>query len=106
MMLGGAPNKGEGIFKALEIGAAADGLGMLMVAGPFGIGPRVLTIGTEPDTVRLQMIFITGEPTAIWLNKQGKRFIDETVTLIITKASTPSSGRPAARATPFSMRRT
>lgn len=79
MMLAGAPNTGEGIFKALEIGAAADGLGMLMVAGPFGIGPRVLTIGKAPDTVRLQMIFITGEPSAVWLNKQGQRFIDETV---------------------------
>ena len=45
MMLGGAPNKGEGIFKALEIGAAADGLGMLMVAGPFGIGARVSPSG-------------------------------------------------------------
>ena len=79
MMLSGQPNKGEGIFKALEIGAAADGLGMIMIGGPFGAGVRTLTLGKEPDIVHVQMIFITGEPSTIWINKQGQRFIDETV---------------------------
>lgn len=79
MVLSGQPNMGDGIFKALEIGAGADGLGMLMIGGPFGTGARVLTIGKEPDEVHLQMIFITGEPSAVWINKQGRRFIDEAV---------------------------
>ncbi len=78
MMLGGQPNMGDGIFKTLEIGAAAEGLGMLMIGGPFGTGAKVLTLGKAPDIVHLQMIFITGEPSCIWLNKQGRRFIDET----------------------------
>ena len=69
---------GEGIFKTLEAGAAEEGLGMLMIGGPFGLGARVLTIGKAPDIVHIQMIFVTGEPTCLWLNKQGRRFIAET----------------------------
>jgi fumarate reductase flavoprotein subunit len=79
MRLSGQPNMGEGIFKALEIGAAADGLGILMGAGPFGAGVRMLTLGKEPDIIHIPMIFITSEPSVIWINKQGRRFIDETV---------------------------
>jgi fumarate reductase flavoprotein subunit len=78
MVLSGQPNKGEGIFKALEIGAAEEGLGTLMIGGPFGVGPRVITLGKAPDVVHLQMIFVTGEPSAVWINKQGQRFTDET----------------------------
>ncbi len=78
MVLSGQPNMGDGIFAALEAGAAEEGLGMLMIGGPFGLGARVLTLGKEPDIVHLQMIFITGEPSAVWINKQGRRFIDET----------------------------
>jgi fumarate reductase flavoprotein subunit len=78
MALGGQPNMGDGIFKAYEAGAAGEGLGMLMIGGPFGLGAKVLTIGQEPDIVHIQMIFVTGEPSCLWLNKQGRRFINET----------------------------
>jgi fumarate reductase flavoprotein subunit len=77
MRLSGQPNLGEGIFTALEIGAAADGLGMIMIGGPFGAGVKTLNLGQEPDIVHVQMVFITGEPSVIWVNKQGRRFIDE-----------------------------
>ena len=76
-MLSGQPNMGDGIFKALEAGAAEDGLGGLMPGGPFGVGLRTITLGTAPDVVHLQMIFITGEPSTVWINPQGRRFINE-----------------------------
>jgi fumarate reductase flavoprotein subunit len=78
MALSGQPNMGDGIFSALEAGAASEGLGMLMIGGPFGLGARVITLGKEPDAIHLQMIFITGEPSCVWINKQGRRFIAET----------------------------
>jgi fumarate reductase flavoprotein subunit len=77
MMLAGQANTGDGIFKAYETGAGEDGLGGLMVGGPFGAGVRLITLGQAPDIVRLQMIFITGEPSCVWVNPQGRRFINE-----------------------------
>ncbi len=78
MRLSGLPHQGDGILIATEAGAAADGLGMLMSAGPFaGVG-GVMKLGTGPDTVPVQLTFITGEPYVIWVNKTGRRFIDET----------------------------
>jgi len=79
MRLSGQPNMGEGIFMALDIGAATDGLGMIMIGGPFAGGVRTLNLGEAPDIVHVQMVFITGEPSVIWVNKQGRRFIDEAV---------------------------
>jgi fumarate reductase flavoprotein subunit len=78
MVLSGQANMGDGIFSALEAGAAEEGLGMLMIGGPFGLGAKVITLGKEPDIIHLQMIFITGEPSCVWINKQGRRFIAET----------------------------
>jgi fumarate reductase flavoprotein subunit len=49
---------------ALAIGAAADGLGTLHMTGPGFPNSRILTgLAIEPNT--------------IWINKRGKRFIDE-----------------------------
>lgn len=73
----GVPNKGEGIFMALEAGAAPDGLGMLMVAGPVAGVRGMLRLGQEPNAVLISPTFITGEPANIWVNKNGRRFIDE-----------------------------
>jgi fumarate reductase flavoprotein subunit len=50
---------------------------MIMIGGPFGAGVKTLNLGQEPDIVHVQMVFITGEPSVIWVNKQGRRFIDE-----------------------------
>lgn len=79
MMLGGVPHQGEGILMALDIGAATEGLGMLMAAAPFGVGARrVINLGSGADVVPLQLVFISGEPSVIWVNQKGRRFIDET----------------------------
>jgi fumarate reductase flavoprotein subunit len=74
LRVGGAPNTGEGIFMALEAGAAPDGLGYLMAGGPLAGG--ILRLG--PDNLRVSLAFISGEPFALWINKKGRRFIDET----------------------------
>ena len=79
MVMAGVPNQGEGIAMALEAGAAPDGLGLLMAAGPVAAGGGVLKLGQAPDVVPVSLTFLTGEPAAIWVNIKGRRFIDETV---------------------------
>jgi fumarate reductase flavoprotein subunit len=77
MHLAGAPNMGEGIMMALEAGAASDGLGMIMAGGPISGG--LIRLGEGGDQVRLSLTFFSGEPSSVWVNKLGRRFIDETV---------------------------
>jgi fumarate reductase flavoprotein subunit len=74
MIVGGRANAGEGIFMALESGATPDGLGYLMTGGPLAAG--LLHLG--PDKLRVSLGFISGEPFAVWVNRHGRRFIDET----------------------------
>jgi fumarate reductase flavoprotein subunit len=73
LKLAGAPNMGEGILMALEAGAAADGLGYIMAGGPLAGG--IVRLG--PNNTRVGMGFISGEPFSLWVNKKGRRFIDE-----------------------------
>lgn len=64
MHLVGLPHQGDGILMAMDIGAATEGLGTLLLRGPYFRGSnQVLTVATEPVTV--------------WVNKHGERFIDE-----------------------------
>jgi fumarate reductase flavoprotein subunit len=50
-----------------------------MVAGPVAGQAGPIKVGSEPNAVPIAMTFITGEPSTVWVNKKGKRFIDETV---------------------------
>jgi fumarate reductase flavoprotein subunit len=60
----GLPHQGDGLRMAMDAGAATEGLGTLLLRGPYFKGStQVLTVATEPKTV--------------WVNKQGERFIDE-----------------------------
>lgn len=62
----GLPHQGDGLRMALDIGAATEGLGTLLLRGPYFRGAtQVLTVATEPVTM--------------WVNKKGERFIDETM---------------------------
>jgi fumarate reductase flavoprotein subunit len=64
MHLVGLPHQGDGLLMAMDIGAATEGLGTLLLRGPYFRGSnQVLTVATEPVTV--------------WVNKRGERFIDE-----------------------------
>jgi fumarate reductase flavoprotein subunit len=68
MHLYGVPNMGDGINMAMEIGAATEGLGVLLLVGPFFPGSlQVMVVGVESNTV--------------WVNKRGERFADETSAL-------------------------
>jgi fumarate reductase flavoprotein subunit len=75
MGLAGISNTGEGIFMTLEAGAAQDGLGYVMAAGPLA-GGSMLRLGA--DNVPVRIGFISGEPFSLWVNQQGRRFIAET----------------------------
>jgi fumarate reductase flavoprotein subunit len=60
----GLPHQGDGLRMAIETGAATEGLGTLLLRGPYFRGSnQVLTVATEPVTV--------------WVNRNGERFIDE-----------------------------
>jgi len=61
----GLPLMGDGILMAAAIGAANEGTSTLQMEGPFfpGFGP---------------LWRVAQEPTTLWVNKKGERFIDET----------------------------
>ncbi len=77
-------NTGDGILLALEIGAATAGLGSLNLHGPSS-APRsqadLLTIDDATDVhgrpLKLTLMPICLEPDTIWVNKRGRRYIDE-----------------------------
>ena len=75
----GLPNMGDGLVMATEIGAATEGLGFLLAYGPTAI-PRLtkLNVGNEPNIVKVPFWGFPWEPYMLWVNKKGKRFIDET----------------------------
>jgi fumarate reductase flavoprotein subunit len=60
----GIPLMGDGIVMAREAGAASEGLGNLLSMGPFYKGS-------------LQVGIVSVEANAIWVNKRGERFADE-----------------------------
>ena len=79
MVCGGVPNTGDGLVMATEIGAATEGLGILMKSGPITLGRVFLTIGTPPNIIRLPLMPTVLEPYGVWVNKKGERFTDEAV---------------------------
>ncbi len=76
-------NTGDGIIMATEIGAATAGLGTLNLHGPF-LKPKsdshVMKIdaaGFDGAPIRITLWFLAWEPEMIWVNKYGRRFVDE-----------------------------
>jgi fumarate reductase flavoprotein subunit len=78
MRISGLPNRGEGLMMATGAGAATEGLGIIMIGGPVSGQAGKMVLGEGPDAVPVQMTFISGEPSVVWVNKKGRRFIDET----------------------------
>jgi fumarate reductase flavoprotein subunit len=62
----GLPHMGEGLQMATGIGAATEGLGNLLLRGPYFKGS-------------LEVVTVAMEPSTIWVNRKGERFTDETV---------------------------
>jgi len=70
--IGGIPHMGDGILMAIEIGAATEGLGTLLMSGPcFKAAKQTTLVGA-----------ISSEPNTVWVNKNGERFVDESLELV------------------------
>jgi fumarate reductase flavoprotein subunit len=76
-------NTGDGIVMATEIGAATAGLGTVNQHGPF-IKPKSDSHAMKMDAegpdgmpIRITLWFLAWEPEMLWVNKNGRRFIDE-----------------------------
>jgi fumarate reductase flavoprotein subunit len=94
MYLGGIPHTGDGFLMATGIGAATDGLGIMLVAGP---GPRNVTpieIGKGNDAFEIPLMFVAREQYVIWVNKFGRRFINESVQLHTFESSNAVRRQP------------
>jgi fumarate reductase flavoprotein subunit len=75
-------NTGDGIAMAVAAGAATDGLGALNLHGPFlsrreapGVPVNAKDRDGQPLKVRLSEL--AWEPYTLWVNKNGRRFVDE-----------------------------
>jgi fumarate reductase flavoprotein subunit len=76
----GAPNMGEGLIMATEIGAATVDMGYLMMMGPLTFGMLPVLLGTPPNTRSLVLNNNNLlERRSLWVNKLGQRFIDESI---------------------------
>jgi len=76
-------NTGDGIQMAVEIGAATAGLGTANLHGPFlkpksdSHAMKMDAAGSDGSPIRITLWFLAWEPEMLWVNKKGKRFIDE-----------------------------
>ena len=87
MTYDGVPsNTGDGVAMATEAGAATAGLGTLVLHGPFlarkvDKGMKVDATGHDGTPIAVRLSELAWEPYAIWVNKNGRRFIDEAYNL-------------------------
>ncbi len=76
-------NTGDGIIMATEIGAATAGMGALNLHGPFlthnspSDYMKMDATGSDGTPIRISLWFLAWEPQMIWVNKNGRRFVDE-----------------------------
>jgi fumarate reductase flavoprotein subunit len=76
MTSAGVPsNTGDGILMAAEIGAATAGLGHLMLMGPTATSAAAARMKIGDAEYNIGML--VREPGMLWVNKRGRRFIDE-----------------------------
>jgi fumarate reductase flavoprotein subunit len=77
----GLPHTGDGLFMAMELGAATEGLGTLLLRGPYFKSPLdVVTVAMEPNTV--------------WVNRKGERFADEAIGFTWPEAANALNRQP------------
>jgi fumarate reductase flavoprotein subunit len=77
----GVPNMGDGLLMAMEIGAATEGLGTILVHHHTYLGSRNINA-------------IVRDPASIWVNKRGERFADETLGLRSTECGNVLNRQP------------
>lgn len=77
----GLPLTGDGLLMAMEAGAATEGLGNLLLRGPYFRGAlAVVTVAMEPNTV--------------WVNGKGERFADEAIGFTWPEAANALNRQP------------
>lgn len=81
MKCDGLLHTGDGLLMAMEIGAATEGLGLLLLSGPQIPQAAALKLGTTPENSMIApLMAVALEPDTLWLNKRGKRYVDESTT--------------------------
>jgi fumarate reductase flavoprotein subunit len=77
-------NTGDGIAMAIEAGVATAGLGTLVLHGPFirhRVAPKtrmkIDATGTDGAQINVRLGELVWEPYTLWVNKNGRRFMDE-----------------------------
>jgi fumarate reductase flavoprotein subunit len=86
MFLFGLPHQGDGLLMAMEVGAATEGLGIILAQAP--------TLGRNMRIFPLLNNGIIGEPNTLWVNKRGMRFVDESLTFTRHVSSNPVTRQP------------
>jgi fumarate reductase flavoprotein subunit len=76
MSIQGIPHTGDGLLMAMEVGAATDGLGMMLAGGPSPVTKAMLEINTGETAIRMPLGYIAKD-YVIWINKFGRRFVSE-----------------------------
>lgn len=77
---GFAFNTGDGLLMALEAGAGTAGLGSMLLSGPSrkwsdDLKVTVTPEGQEPAQITIRLLI--WEPLTLWVNKKGRRFMNE-----------------------------
>jgi fumarate reductase flavoprotein subunit len=75
-------NTGDGIVMAVDAGAATDGLGALNLHGPYlsrneAPGVPVDAKGNDGQPLKVRLSELAWEPYTLWVNNNGRRFVDE-----------------------------
>ncbi|HJX12974.1 MAG TPA: FAD-dependent oxidoreductase [Dehalococcoidales bacterium] len=89
----GLPYEGDGIALATAIGAATEGLGALALCGP-NPERKVLSLTIGGRTHELSLMVVAQEPYTLWVNKKGKRFVDESIGYNHYAAAIPLARQP------------
>jgi len=89
----GLPYDGDGIALATQIGASTEGLGALALCGP-NPERKYLSITIGGRTHELSLMVVAQEPYTLWVNKKGKRFVDEAIGYNHYAAAIPMARQP------------
>jgi len=69
---------GDGLTMAREVGAAIENAGTLLLEGPLVPTSILLNIvGKDGEPIKVPLVAFAWEPTLLWVNKNGERFITE-----------------------------
>jgi fumarate reductase flavoprotein subunit len=90
-------NTGDGIKMAVEIGAATASLGNIMFHGPHAFPLDKTSFSIINDKGETKVVAVNNlvcEPQALWVNKRGRRFVDEGYNLSSFAHATVTAQQP------------